>query len=448
MAQLRVRITVVRTDQPKGSNGMKSNRLLAQLGVAAIASALVLSGCRAGSEASASPGVTKEACPDAVNKDNGCIYLGAISDLTKGPFAPLAVPITDAQKAFWKKVNEGGGVDGYDIDISKNIRDAEYNPEIHNKKYQEIRKGILALGQTLGSSQTLAILDDMKADHIIGVPASWNSAWEFEDSILESGANYCFEAMNGVDWAVANRGVKNKVIAVGYPGDYGGDAAAGVEAAAKANNLEFKKLETPPGQDNQAGAVAAILKEKPDLVFITTGPAEMATIVGGTAAQGFTGTFVGSGPTWNPALIKSAAAPALEKMYFQAGPWGPFGTDTPGHAAMREAIGDVTPSDGYTAGWTWSYPLLAALEKAGKDGDITRESVEQAAKSLETVDYQGILPPEAGATIGDPSEVAFRKSVISGVDKAAPTGVKIVQELTAGPTATAFDFTKPCFSLG
>ena len=69
------------------------------------------------------------------------------------------------------------------------------------------------------------------------------------------------------------------------------------------------------------------------------------------------------------ALLQSAAAPAIKALYFQAGPWGPFGTDTPGHEAMRSAVGDVTPSDGYIAGWTWSYPLLAALEKAASDGD-------------------------------------------------------------------------------
>ena len=94
---------------------------------------------------------------------------------------------------------------------------------------------MVGLGQTLGSSQTLAILEDMKSDSVLGVPASWNSAWEFEDQILESGANYCFEAMNGVDWAVANRDISGKVAAVGYDNDYGGDAAAGVEAAAEAN---------------------------------------------------------------------------------------------------------------------------------------------------------------------------------------------------------------------
>ncbi len=427
---------------------MKFSRHVLRTAIGVAAATLVLTGCRGSDNGdSSAAGITDKACPDAVNKDNGCIYLGVISDLTKGPFAPLAVPITDAQKAFWKGVNEDGGIDGYDIDVTTNIADAEYNPEIHNRKYQEMRKEILALGQTLGSTQTLAILEDMKTDQVIGVPASWNSAWEFEDQILESGANYCFEAMNGVDWAVANRGTKSKVVAVGYPGDYGGDAAAGVEAAAKANKLGFKKLETPPGQDNQAGAIGSILKEKPDLVFVSTGPAEMATITGGLAQQGFKGTVVGSSPTWNPALLKSPAAPALKALYFQAGPWGPFGTDTPGHERMREALGDVTPSDGYTAGWTWSYPLLAALKKAGDDGDITRESLIEAAKNLTEVDYEGILPPEAGATKGDPSEVAYRASVVSKVDDKAPTGVSVEQELTVGPTAESFDFSKPCFSF-
>ena len=429
---------------------MTISRHLVRVGVGAALAAVVLSGCRGSSDegGAAAGGISEDPCPNAVNEDNGCIYLGVISDLTKGPFAPLAVPITDAQKAFWKKVNEDGGVGGYDIDIEENIQDAEYNPEIHNRKYQEIRKDILALGQTLGSSQTLAILEDMKSDEVIGVPASWNSAWEFEDQILESGANYCFEAMNGVDWAVENRDVTGKVAAVGYDNDYGGDAAAGVEAAARANDLEFVKIAAPPGQDQQAETVASVLREKPDLVFISTGPAEMAAIVGGAAAEGFKGTVVGSSPTWNPALLQSAAAPAIKALYFQAGPWGPFGTDTPGHEAMRSAVGDVTPSDGYIAGWTWSYPLLAALEKAAEDGEITKESLVEAAKSLEEVDYEGILPNEAGRTTGEPAESAFRSSVISKVDEEAPTGVSIEQDLTTGPTAEAYDFSKPCFSLG
>ena len=107
-----------------------------------------------------------------------------------------------------------------------------------------------------------------------------------------------------------------------------------------------------------------IISQKPDLVMLGTSPTETAVIVGQAAAQGYAGQFIGLGPTWNPALLGTPAAPALEALYLQSGYWGPFGTDTPGHEAMREALGDLEqPNDGYTAGWAWSYPLKAALEE-------------------------------------------------------------------------------------
>ena len=94
-------------------------------------------------------GVTEEACPDAVNADNGCIYLGTISDLTVGPFAALAVPITDAQTAFWQRVNENGGVGGFDVNTSEFTRDNQYSPEVHSQQYEEIKNEVLALAQSL-----------------------------------------------------------------------------------------------------------------------------------------------------------------------------------------------------------------------------------------------------------------------------------------------------------
>jgi ABC-type branched-subunit amino acid transport system substrate-binding protein len=412
--------------------------------------ALVATGCRdsddgGGDEASA-PGVTEEACPDAVNEDNGCIYLGTISDLTQGPFAPLGVPITDAQKAFWQRVNDDGGIGGYDINVTEYVRDNLYNPQTHKQVYGEIEGDVLALAQTLGSPTTLAIIPDMQRDEMVGAPASWTSLWAFEDAILESGTNYCVEGMNAVDYMVAEKDIKT-VMAVHYPGDYGGDGAAGAEIAAEANGLEFTDVETASGQEEQAGAIAAILGAKPDLVILGTAPTETAVIVGQTAAQGFTGQFIGLGPTWNPALLATPAAPALEALYMQSGYWGPFGSDTPGHEAMREALGEVEqPNDGYTAGWAWSYPLKAALEEwLDGDYDKDRAGLLEAVKSLETIDYEGMLPEEAGNRSGEPNDNIFRESVLSKVDKAAPSGVSLIQDFTAGPTAEEYTFEGACF---
>ncbi len=411
---------------------------------------LVLTGCGRGGgdegdgEVSA-PGVSSDPCPDAVNKDNGCIYMGQISDLTQGPFAPLGVPITDSMKAFWKRVNQDGGIGGYDIDVSKYVRDNLYNPETHREVYNEIEGDILALAQTLGSPTTFAILENLKNDKVLAAPASWTSQWDVEDNIIESGAPYCMESMNVVDYGMKEYGAKS-VMSIGFPGDYGGDSAAGVKIAAESNKLDYENVETTPGQEAQSGAISAVVKKKPDLVVLAVGPTETGVIVGQAAAQGYKGRFIGIGPTWNPGLLKSPAAPALEALYIHSGPWGNFSEDTPGHEAMRQAVGEVTPSDGYTAGWVWSYTLKAALEEwLDGDYDKTREGLVEAAASLKTVDYEGMLPEEAGNYADEPNEAVFRQTIFEKLDKAAPTGMTKVADFAEGPTAADYEFEKSCF---
>jgi len=412
--------------------------------------AVALGGCRGGETESdesgikTDVGVTSEPCPEAVDPNKGCIYLGIISDLTEGPFRALAVPITDAQKAFWKRVNQNGGIGDYEVDVTKYIRDNKYNPQVQNQVYQEIKGSVLALAQTLGSPTTAAILPDMKTSNVIAAPAAWTSAYAFEDVILESGANYCIESMNALDYAKEAYNPK-KVMAVHLAGDFGDDAAAGAKIASEALGFEFSAVQTDTGADKQAGAIQAILTQKPDVVILTTGPADAAAIVGTAASRGFTGRFIGTSPTWNPALLRSPAGPALTALYEQSGPWGPWGTDTPGHKAMREALAGTTPSDGATSGWVWSYPVKAALEKAVAAGDLTRAGVAAAAKSLTSVDYEGMLPQGAGNYAAGPNEGAVRSTLISKVDPAAPTGVSVVKDLFEGPTAKAYTLDKPCY---
>jgi ABC-type branched-subunit amino acid transport system substrate-binding protein len=419
--------------------------------VAVLLLATGLTGCRGGDTPAASKGtttdvgVTKEACPKAVNKSHGCIYLGIISDLTTGPFKALAVPITDAQKAFWKRVNEKGGIGGYDIDVETYIRDNHYNPQTHNEVYQEIKTKVLALAQSLGSPTTAAILGDMKANSVVAAPAAWTSAYAFEDNILESGASYCFESMNAVDYAMDTFKPKS-VMAVHLAGDYGDDAAAGAKIAAEKLGLKFSNVKTDTGADKQAGAINSIVTEKPDLVIITTGPADAATIIGGSAQRGFTGKFIGTSPTWNPGLLQSAALPALKALYLQTSPWKTYVTESAGHKAMRDALGSsVTPNDGYTSGWVWSYPLKAALEKAAADGDLTRAGLLKAAKALKSVDYEGMLPDGAGNYAGGPDS-QFRQSLVYNPAAGnGTTNVPLVKDYFVGPTAKDYKLDKPCF---
>ena len=392
-------------------------------------------------------GVTEEPCPNAVNPDNGCIYLGTLSDLTVGPFAPLAVPITNAQAAFWQRVNEEGGIAGFDVDATEYVRDNQYNPEVHAQLYEEIKDSVLALAQTLGSPTTAAVIDDMVANNIVGAPASWTSEWLFQDVIVESGNTYCIESMNAVEWALANHAPDaQSVMAIHYPGDYGDDGAAGAREAAEANGLEFIDVPTAPGADNQGEAIGRVVSESPDIVVITTAPAEFATIVGQAAAQGFQGAVFGNAPAWNEGLMDSPAAPAIEALAHMALPQPPWDDDNPGYDAMRAALEGVEINAGHVAGWVWSYPLLAALNEAAANGDLTREGLVAAISEIESVDYEGTLPEGAGNFAGGPNEAAVRGTVIAQPSSEADSRlVNVTEGWFTGPTAESFTFESNCY---
>lgn len=394
-------------------------------------------------------GITEEACPEAVNPDNGCIYLGTISDLSVGPFVALATLLTNAQAAFWNRVNEDGGIGGYDIDVSEFVRDNQYQAEVHSQVYEEIKDEVLALAQTLGSPTTAAIIEDLNAEGIVAAPASWTSAWLFQDVIIESGNTYCIEAMNGVEWVLENRNPDAaSVMAVHFPGDYGADGAAGARIAAENNGLEFSEVETTPGADNQGGAISEVVATNPDILVLTVAPAETGTIVGQAAQQGFTGTVILDGPAYNKALLESAAGPAILEQVVIGYPWPGFEGESPGHEAMREALGDVDPNDGYVSGWVWSYPLLAALRAAADNGDLTRQGVLDAVTTLETVDYEGMLPEGTGNFSGEPNDQAVRQTTIAVPDAESPTGSRVEADFFEGPSAAEYQFEGPCFEQG
>jgi len=403
--------------------------------VLAGAAAAGLAACREDKPAaSAGSGVTREPCPDAVDRAKGCIYLGFISDLRNAD----AAAFTDAQQRFWNRVNRAGGIGGYEIDAVTYVRDNHNDTPTHVRAYRDIRGKVLALGQTMGTATTAAVITDMRADDMVAVPASRTSGWGFEPTVLESGASYCVEAVNAVDYARSTGPVRS-VMAIHLPGDYGDDNAAGVKASAAANGMTFINIKTDPGAERQTGAVDAILARRPDLVVLAVNPEETEVIVRGAADGGFTGRIIGAGPSWDPELLRGPGAPALRALYLQSAPWAPWSADTPGHRAMREALGTMAPHEGQVAGWVSSYPLKAALVEAVRaaaaaGGQPTRAGLVRAARDQGAVDYDGMLPAGGGQSM-----------ILSPATGSGVAEVPVVRDFFAGPTLTGFTPDRPCF---
>ncbi len=402
-------------------------------------------------------GVTPAPCADAVNAGNGCIYLGVISDLTVGPFSALAIPAVGGLEAFWDDVNAAGGIDGFDVIISaENTFDAQYDPQATVQGYTQIEPNVLLLAQSLGTSQTIAVLSRLVDDSTVTVPATWWSGWAFAESdggglVMEAGANYCFEAMNDFDFSLSQFGADMKYGMVYFPNDYGFDYVAGIKIAAGANGIgpalvDHAQIPQSVGGD-VVEAVGLILAAELDVVFITTGPNEMAATLGGVAGTGATTAFIGTHPTWNPALVGLAElVPALEGLYFQSD-WIPgwYG-DSEGHTkakAAAEAEGQ-DPNGWYLIGWSSQYPIKALLAQAIADGDLTRAGTAAAVAKLTDVSFDGMIP---NADLANTPGSAVRASLINRVDATAPGGTVNLVPLGVGPTAAAHDFTSACFEL-
>ena len=411
------------------------------------------------------PGVTEDPCPGG-NPDNGCIYLGVLTD-ESGPFAGAAPALYGGQQLFWATVNALGGIGGaYDVALPESLKkDTGYKDDVMVTSYAQIAEDVAAVAQSLGTTQTIAVLPDYERDHTVAAPMSWWSGWAFEDRVLEFGTGYCFEAMNAVDWAaVAIPAIGREFTTAGVialPNDYGRDYTAGVKLAAEANGVTvaWEQLVIPAslgGDPTQTEAVAKVVAEPVDIVFLVTGPNETAAVVGGAAQQmgASVPLFIGGGPSWNVALLGSPAAPAFETgIFFQSSFVGGWDYDSPGHAKLRGAVeaAGLPANDFFAAGWTSQYAIQAALESAYELGDLSHVGIEIAAFALTDVDYEGMMP--ARSFTGDPNDPAVypRTSVIGKYSADATTGIETIQDASTsdsgffvGPTASDLTFTTAC----
>ncbi|MDE0833893.1 MAG: ABC transporter substrate-binding protein [Acidimicrobiales bacterium] len=348
------------------------------------------------------------------------IRIGAIADLS-GIFAPLVIQIIDAQTSYWNMVNENGGIDGKQVDFV--VMDNGYDVPLHLERYEAMKdkdSGVVFLSQSTGSPHTAAIAESLVEDGLGAIPLSWYSGWPdpaFGQNVFESYTNYCYEAMNGVDW-LANNVVEGdtKLAVISYPGEYGQDGATGAKMAAEALGIEVVydgEGAAIPGAD-QTPVIAGLIESGANLVWATVGPGVFAEIFGGAAAQGFMPVWSGNSPTYNYMLLATPLAPALDAVYYQSSYVLAWNTgDAPGMekmvAELQARIPDKPLSDVYAVGWTEAMAAHQILETAAKNKDMTRAGVIAAANET-VVNYQGLAPNQGYG--GEVNDFIVRESYI------------------------------------
>jgi ABC-type branched-subunit amino acid transport system substrate-binding protein len=401
-------------------------------------------------------GVTAEPCPEAIggvptgaDPSKGCIYLGMLNDYT-GPYAAVAPALETAQRGFWLWANSAGGIGDYSVAIVEGV-DTAYNPQKHLEAYNAQREEIAALAMSLGTPQTLFILDEMDKDNVIGAPMSWYSGWSYKSVdkglVVEFGSAYCADGMNALDWAMASLPVDIKTIGImGFAGDYGTDWANGIKYAAEKAGVTVAWEYLPPTLEfDVAQAVGLMVTQPVDAYFPAVGPTQMAQVAGGAFQQGLTPIAMLAAPSYNDAFVQEGFAlkPLFESgsMYTMA--WvAPYEADTPAHATMRATLAQMgveSASSFLVAGWSSQYHLKGVLEAAVKGGDLTRAGIRRAAGNVYVESDGMMLTRELGQNRAD------KESFINIPDGSIASGTRLLASNYVGTSAESYDWNSgPC----
>ena len=392
-----------------------------------------------------------------VDLEAGVIRVGLLSDLT-GPFGPLVSAIVAGYQAYVDDVNANGGIEGLEVELI--VRDTVYVVDNHIQFYNEIKDDVVAIGHSTGSPHTVALNADLQADGMLAIPLTWYSGWSdssINSNLLSHGQPYCVEAHNTIGYIVDEHLDSPSTIAIAsLPGDYGQDSAAGAKLAAEAAGLEIVydgEAAIIPTDESAITAVAnGIASSGADIAWVATTPATFSAIFGQALAAGYQGTWSGPSPSWSPAFIapdspiKDAISAAFVGGTYTAG-WTTDGAEA--FHPILEAAG-LPLSDYYFEGIVEAKIIEAALRQAHANGDMTRQGVLDAAKSLDNVDFGGIAPSES--YVGADNDRLQRSGYIFAPDPeglAAGTSggrIDLATDYTSDIAAN-FEFTGACYSL-
>ena len=394
-----------------------------------------------------------------VDLEAGTIQIGMLSDLT-GPFGPLVSAIVAGHEVYWGNVNANGGINGLQVELI--VRDTVYDPVNHVQFYEELKDQVVAFGHSTGTPQTLAINEDLQSDGILAIPLTWYSGWTDPDinaNLLPHGTPYCLEAMSMVEYlqgVAQENGIANPTMAIAsIPGDFGLDAMAGALIAANELGIDVVSDGSGtivPGQD-QTPVADAIVGSGADIVYVTATPGLFGEVYGGVVAQGYQALWSGAGPSYNPVFLDGALADAVQRDFYGSFYLSPWGSDSAGMqelmALFAAANPDAPATDYYGEGFVEAKIMHEALLKAYENGDMTQAGVLAAAKSLESVSFNGLAPTESYA--GEPNDIVQREIIVFRPDgdarAAGGTGTNLIEAAYTGSVAANYQFDGACFEL-
>ncbi len=369
--------------------------------------------------------------------------MGIINDFS-GPAAIIGLPLQAGVATYYEWVNSQGGIAGkYPVELVD--ADSTYNPSVAVQAYNDMKDDIAIVGNLFGTPVTTAVLESLKEDGLMAVPASLDSAWVRESNLIPWGAPYQVQVINGIDWWLNEGGGSTDQVYCSLIQDdpYGEAGQAGLDwIAPKVGITVTEVARYVPGDADFSAQIGQLQGAGCEVVWLTALPSAVGGIGGAAAGAGFAPTWIGQSPVWINVFAASALAPYLQENLIIVGEGSTWGdTSMPGAVAMMERMATYAPDQApdyyFAAGYVMAMASAGALEKAVANGDLSREGILKASTEM-SVDFEG-LSGEYQYGSADERQPATANTIFR-VNPDVPNGVEAVEVGYESSYASEFDF--------
>ena len=194
-------------------------------------------------------------------------------------------------------------------------KDAAYDVQKAVSLYHDTEPDVAAISQVVGSPIIAALLPTFEKDSMLAVAAAWPPAFLDAESVAIIGATYDIEAINGIEWLMENKGLKEGD-AIGdlyFEGDFGEGGLIGVKYAAEKYGLKVVEQKIKATDEDMSGAAAKFKREGVKAIWVTTAPGQLASLAGVAKSIGLDVPIGTNGPVFGPQLLDTPVGDTLDK---------------------------------------------------------------------------------------------------------------------------------------
>ncbi|NBH08084.1 ABC transporter substrate-binding protein [Amycolatopsis sp. SID8362] len=403
---------------------------------AALAAVLVLSACSTKAGDSGSSGSDSSGVKTGKGVTATEVTLGVMTDKS-GVFKNLGLGVTQGNELWAKDFNAAGGVCGRQVKLEE--VDHGYKADTAKTLYPQVEPKVLGFVQLLGSPVVAALKQNLATDKAVAAPASWSSELLDNPYVMIVGTTYDLEIIDGLSY-LQEQGLIKDGDTIGHvyiDGEYGKNGLRGSQFYAKKHNLTVKEVKITSTDSDLTNVVTGLKGAGVKAIVLTTTPAQTGSAVATNKALGLNVPVLGNNPTFDPQLLKSPAAGALDKLTVVASSV-PFSADLPKAkdvAAKYKAAYKETPNGGVPYGYAVGEVWGAVLKKACENKDLTRDGIAAALKQTTSANTDNLV---AALDFSKPGTPATRQVYAATPDASAEGGVRYVKPLFEAPEAKEY----------